>query len=59
MEDLKIKFSNFTFQIWDSIPEDFDMGVDYIQIVKYIVLKQYKWPMRYQFISTALASGKL
>ena len=38
-EDSKIKFSNFTFQIWDSIPGDFDMGVDYIHIVKNIVLK--------------------
>ena len=38
-EDSKIKFSNFTFPIWDSISGDFDMGVDYILIVKNIVLK--------------------
>ncbi len=35
----EIKFSTFTFQIKDPIPGDFDMGVDYIHIVKNIVLK--------------------
>ena len=34
-----IKFSNFNYRIWNSIPEDFDMGVNYIDIVKSIVLK--------------------
>ncbi len=36
-EDSGIKFSNFDFK--DPIPGDFDMGVDYIHIVKNIVLK--------------------
>ena len=39
IEDSEIKFSTFTFQIKDPIPGDFDMGVDYINIVKNIVLK--------------------